>query len=316
MMKTNKIKSIDTIYDETIESIRLSANNNGVIGVSTGLTDLDKIINGLQATFVYIIAGRPGQGKSSCMKSIARSCFETKSPCAIFSLEMSSTQMMKGLFSDLGDIHNQTIESGHLSHDEWGKIFKYKGQFNNLIFIDDKPSITIQYLESNVKRLVKEHGIKVIMIDYMQLMTLNKSDRFGRNREQEVAYLSSNIKRIAKQYNVAIIVLSQLSRACEDRKPPRPILSDLRESGSIESDAEVVIFIYRPAYYKLFTDGDGNDLSNVAELIVAKNRFGPTKSAYVTFIKEKTKFENRSEEPKKTIYSGGIQFGNDNEDVF
>lgn len=303
MMKTNTIKSIDTIFDETVESMKSSSLNNGLVGNSTGLKDLDKIINGLQSTFVYIIAARPGMGKSAMMKSIFRNCYDNKIPSVVFSLEMSAVQMMKGLFSDFGDIHNQTVESGKLSHDEWAKILKYKGRFNNLLFIDDTPSITIQYLETNVRRLVKEHGVKVIMIDYMQLMTLNKSDRFGRNREQEVSYLSSNIKRIAKQYNVSIVILSQLSRSVDDRKPARPILSDLRESGSIEQDAEVVIFIYRPAYYKIFTDAQGNDLSNTAELIVAKNRFGPTKSAYVNFVKEKTKFEDiKEQESTKAVF--------------
>lgn len=303
MMKTSQIKNANAIYDETIEAMRQASNNNGIVGESTGLIEYDQIINGLQPTFVYIIAARPSMGKSALMKSIARACVDNKVPCSINSLEMSSVQMMKGLLSDWGDINNKILESGKLSNDEWDKILKYKGTFNNLLFIDDTPSITIQYLESNVRRLVKEFGVKVILIDYIQLMELSKSDKQGKTRDQEVGYISKNIKRIAKQYKIAIVILAQLSRSVDDRKPPRPILSDLRESGNLEQDADVVTFIYRPAYYKIFTDADGNDLSNSAELIVAKNRFGQTKSAYVNFVKEKTKFENMPIIPPKTIYS-------------
>lgn len=319
MMKTNATKSTDAIFDETVESMKIAAKNDGVIGTSTGLYELNAIIKGLQATFVYLIAARPGMGKSALMKSIAKNCFDNKTALAIFSLEMSGMQLMKGLLSDFADTNNPIIESGKLNEDEWSKVLKYKGTFKNLLFIDDTPAITIQYLETNIRRMVKEHGVKIIMIDYLQLMDLTKNDKFGKNREQEVSFISKNIKRLAKKYSVAIIELSQLSRSVEERKPPRPILSDLRESGSLEQDAEVVIFIYRPAYYKIFTDGQGNDLSTVAELIVAKNRFGPTKSAYVTFVKEKTKFENTAAIPENPFYDSSKHkafYNSNDEDVF
>ena len=185
-------------------------------------------------------------------------------------------------------------------------------QYCVLVVIDDTPGINLQYLEMRIRALVKSHGIKVIIIDYLQLITLSKSDTYGKSREQEVSYLSKSLKLLAKKYKVVMIVLSQLSRAVETRNPPKPILSDLRESGGIEQDADTVMFLYRPEYYNIFTDEAGNNIRGLAQIIIAKNRFGPLKNATVQFIGKYTKFRDL---PENEYEDNEIEFPEEEMDI-
>lgn len=235
----NKARTTVEIVKSTVEQIKIAKTNDGVLGPSTGLKALDEILRGLRKTNVMVVAGRPAMGKSALIVCLAKSlCLDQNLPVAIFSLEMSSEQLILRLLSDISDIDNNKLASGKLTLQEEAKLALAAERINNNFHVDDTPSITIQYFESRIRKLVAQ-GVHYVIIDYLQLMELTEKEKKGRNREGEISYLTRNIKRIAKKYNICIIELSQLSRSCEEREPPRPMLSDLRECLSVESS-----FIY------------------------------------------------------------------------
>ena len=300
-MHVSKTQSTRSIVNNALQSIKDAKINNGVLGPSTGLRDLDVLLRGLRPPDVIVIAGRPAMGKTAIVLCIAKAlCIEQNIPVAVFSLEMSGEQLVHRLLSDLSEINNNILSSGKLSEFEDKKLDIAQKRINDNFNIDDTPAITIQYFESKIRKLAAA-GVKFAIIDYLQLMTLSEKDRKGRNREQEISYLTQNIKRIAKKYNIGVIELSQLSRACEERTPPRPMLSDLRESGSIEQDADIVIFLYRPEYYNIEFSGSGKPTKGLAELIIAKHRNGAVDSVVVKFKGEFTRFEDLDEVKAESI---------------
>lgn len=290
-----KSKSTREIVSNTLEAIKDAKKNKGILGPSTGLSDLDSILRGLRRTNIYVIAGRPAMGKTSAVLCIAKSlCINQNIPVAVFSLEMSSEQLMHRLLSDLSEIDNNHLASGELKQFEEDQLYHAQQKVTNNFHLDDTASITIQYFESKMRKLVQE-GVQYAIIDYLQLMSLTEKDAKGKTEEQKLAFITKSLKRIAKDLNIGIIELSQLSRKCEERNPPRPMLSDLRDSGAIEQDADVVIFLYRPEYYNIEFTSSGKSSKGKAELIVAKHRSGPIDSAVVRFKGELTRFENIEE---------------------
>lgn len=276
------------LVELTLKEMEEAKNNKGMLGYSTGIA-VDRYISGLQPGTVYVVAARPGMGKSAFVKTIVVNLAKQKIKTKVFSLEVKATKFVMNMFSDILEVENTEIFKGNITESQRQKIIEEMKKLSPYFEIDDKPAITIQYLERKVKKSVEE-GAKVIIIDYLQLMEVNKSDVDSKNREQQVAFLTKNIKRIAAEYKVPIIELSQLSRDVENRADKRPGLSDLRESGAIEQDAEVVMFLFRPEYYKIYNDRAGNDLRGLAQVIIAKNRNGSLGDCPLRFIPQYTKF--------------------------
>jgi len=302
-MHTSKTKTTREMVNNSLNAIKKAKINKGILGPSTGLKELDKLLRGLRKPDVIVIAGRPSMGKSAIVLCIAKAlCIDQNIPVAVFSLEMSGEQLIHRLLSDLSEIDNNVLGSGILSDFEESRLSIAEKRITENLHIDDTPAITDKYFESKMRKLV-EQGVEWAIIDYIQLMTLTDKDLKGKNREQEVSFLTRSLKRVAKKLNIGIIELSQLSRECEKRDPPRPMLSDLRESGSIEMDADIVIFLYRPEYYNIEFDKDGKSTRGRAELIIAKHRNGAVDSAVVKFKGEFTRFENEDEVIPDTIES-------------
>lgn len=297
-----KTKTTTEIVSNVLESIKQAKINKGVLGPSTGLKVLDEVLRGLRKTNVYVIAGRPAMGKSAFIVSLAKAlCVEQNIPIALFSLEMSSEQIIHRLLSDLSDIDNNKLSSGYLAEFQEAALRVAAARIKDNFYIDDTSSITIQYLENKVRKLVTQ-GVEYIIIDYLQLMTLTETDKKGKSVEQEVSYLTSNLKRIAKKYEIGVIELSQLSRKCEDREVPRPILSDLHSSGTLEANADVVILLYRPEYYNIeFGPKGARYPTGYTELIIAKHRGGETKGVDVRYKGEYTRFEDLPTEKTETM---------------
>jgi len=289
--KDSKIyEHIDPILQKTIKRIEdIAANPNSVIGVPSGIIDLDKVTAGFQRSDLIIIAGRPSMGKTALALTIARNAaIENNSATAIFSLEMSSDQLGQRLLSSEAKIDNSQVRSGQLAANKWKNISLASGKLAAApLFIDDTPALTVLDLRSRARRLKREKNIELIIVDYLQLMQGDKSE----NRQQEISYITQQLKALAKELDIPIIALSQLSRAVESRTDKRPQLSDLRESGAIEQDADVVIFLYRPYQY----DPENESEKGLAYLIVAKQRNGPTKTVRATFIDTFARFENYTE---------------------
>lgn len=264
-----------------------------VTGVPTGFLDLDRLTSGLQPADLVILAARPGMGKTSLALNIAQhaSVRENKS-VGIFSLEMSAEQLVRRLLCGEARVDGHRVRTGFLSKEDWRQIGQAMGKLAQArIFIDDTPGITILEMRSKARRLKAEHGLDLLVIDYMQLMSgLGVGRRMAENRQQEISAISRSLKSLAKELNIPVLALSQLSRAPEQRKGDHePRLSDLRESGSIEQDADVVLFIYRPDLYS--RDEDVEE-SGVAEIIIGKQRNGPTGRIQLAFIHQWTRFEN------------------------
>ena len=289
------VQSASEILRATIRQIEKSAENDSrYSGVCTGFTDLDNVTLGWQPSDLIIIAARPAMGKTAFTLTMARNmAVDYDAPVAFFSLEMSSVQLMTRLVCAETGISGQTLRSGKLTPSEW-KTLETKSKPLGMapLFIDDTPALSIFEFRSKVRRMKANNGIKVIMVDYLQLMTAAGAGDKG-NREQEVAFISRSLKGIAKELDVPIIALSQLSRATESRGgSKRPQLSDLRESGAIEQDADLVAFIHRPEYYG-FTAGPGEEpVEGLAEFIIAKHRNGSVEDVRLRFIKEQAKFTN------------------------
>jgi replicative DNA helicase len=264
----------------------LARHRDETLGVPTGFIDLDRLLGGMQPSDLLIIAGRPGQGKSGFCLSIAKNASQIhKKHVALFSLEMSSEQLVQRLVSQETGIDSQRLRLANLDDDEWPLFTQAVSALSDTqIYLDDTPALTPLQLHTKCRRLHMEVGLDLIIVDYLQLMT---GDTRIENRVQEVSYISRNLKALARELKVPLLAAAQLSRAVEARKPPRPILSDLRESGSLEQDADVVMFIYRPDQYE-----EDTLKQNIAEIIVSKHRNGPVGSVELVFRKTLAKFEN------------------------
>lgn len=288
----NETLQINVVLDKALNAIEeASKNKNKLLGVPSGFSKIDRTTAGWQPSDLIIIAARPSMGKTAFVLSMARNmAVDHERPVAIFSLEMSSLQLVTRLISAESEISGEKIRIGDLKEFEWEQLErKVKSLESAPIFIDDTPAISIFELRAKCRRLVRNHHIQAIIIDYLQLMTTG-TDMKG-NREQEVSTISRSLKAIAKELNLPVIALSQLNRSVEARSgDKRPQLSDLRESGAIEQDADMVLFIHRPEYYGITADGDGKSLLNLAEIIIAKHRNGATGSNWLKFRKEYAKF--------------------------
>lgn len=270
-------------YDQVAELAKLGADFHGV---PTGFIDLDKLLRGLHPSDLIIVAGRPGQGKSGFLLSVAKNAGLTyKKRIAIFSLEMSNEQVVQRLIAQETGISSQNLSTGKLTDDQW-QLFNHAIEVfgSTQVFLDDTPALTPLQLRTKCRRLHMEFGLDLIIIDYLQLMT---GDSRNDNRVQEVSNISRNLKVLARELNVPVLTAAQLSRAVEQRTDKRPILSDLRESGSLEQDADIVMFIHRPDDYE--KDGDK---SNITKISVAKHRNGPTGEIDLIFRGDLTRFDN------------------------
>lgn len=291
-------EKIEQQYDQKLE----------VSGLSTGFGKLDKITSGLQASDFIIVAGRPSMGKTSFALDIARHvAVNEKKPVAIFSLEMSKEQLTMRLLCSQSKVDAQRLRSGNIKNDEWTRLADGVGKlYDAPIFIDDNTSVTGLQMRAKCRRLKAEHGLSLVVVDYLQLMSGSKRTE---NRVQEIGEIARSLKGLARELDVPVIAASQLSRSVEQRVDKRPMLMDLRESGSIEAEADVVIFLYRDAYYKqkeLIMDNEGNQINpmsrqsegvidNTAEIIIGKQRNGPTGMIKLAFIPEYACFENLAE---------------------
>ena len=277
---------------------KAAANKGGLTGLSTGYTKLDDYTSGWQPSDLVIIAGRPAMGKTSFALSLAKNiAVDLQEPIAFFSLEMSNVQLVNRLISNVCEISGKKILNGQLDDEEWSRLDKSISALQNApIYIDDTPGMSIFELRTKARRLVREKGVKIIMIDYLQLMNASGA-RFG-SRQEEVSTISRSLKGLAKELNIPVLALSQLNRTVESRdglEGKRPQLSDLRESGAIEQDADMVLFVHRPEYYRLFQDEKGNDLRGKAQIIIAKHRKGSTGDVLLNFKGEYTRFDNIDE---------------------
>ena len=294
-------KSSETAQSLVIQAkkrIEDISNKDGLSGVATGFDKLDLLTSGWQPSDLIIIAARPGMGKTALTLSMARNiAVQKKTPVAFFSLEMSSVQLITRLISAETGLTSEKLRTGKLESHEWEQLNVKVGELEKApLYIDDSPSLSIFDLRAKARRLSSKHGIRLIIVDYLQLMTSGTASKIG-NREQEISSISRNLKALAKELNVPVIALSQLSRAVETRGgTKRPILSDLRDSGAIEQDADIVSFIYRPEYYGIdeWDDDDRSSSEGQADFIVAKHRNGGLDSIRLKFTPQLGKFENLS----------------------
>ncbi len=282
---------IKPVLREAVEAIESARNRpDGLIGVPSGFTAIDRITSGWQKTDLVIIAARPSMGKTAFVLSMARNmAVDHRRSVALFSLEMSSQQLVTRLISSETELGSQKIKTGRLEDWEWEHLNRKISNLDKApIFIDDTPALSIFEFRAKCRRLKMQHDIDIVVVDYLQLMTAG-SDTKG-SREQEVSMISRSLKAIAKELDVPILALSQLNRSVESREGKRPQLSDLRESGAIEQDADIVTFIHRPEYYGITEDESGNSLLGIAEIIIAKHRNGATGDVHLSFRKELAKF--------------------------
>lgn len=293
------VTQINPVIKEALDLLEIAANKpEGLSGLQTGFDALDKMTSGWQNSDLVIIAARPAMGKTAFVLSMAKNmAVSYKYPIALFSLEMSNVQLVNRLIVNTCEIPGEKIKNGQLAPHEWEQLdFKIKELYDAPIFIDDTPSLSVFELRTKARRLVREHGVKMLIIDYLQLM--NASGMNYGSREQEVSMISRSLKGLAKELNIPIIALSQLNRGVEGRagaEGKRPQLSDLRESGAIEQDADMVCFIHRPEYYKILEDEKGNSLIGLAEIIIAKHRNGATGDVLLRFKNEFARFQNVDE---------------------
>ncbi len=291
------VTQIDPVIGEAFERMKKAKqNDNNMSGTPSGFTDLDKVTSGWQKSDLIIIAARPAMGKTAFVLSMVRNmAVQYKAPVAMFSLEMSNVQLVNRLIMNVCEIEGEKIRNGKLTNDEW---YQMETRITELmgapIYVDDTPSLSVFELRSKARKLVREHNVQCIIIDYLQLM--NASGMAFGSREQEVSIISRNLKGLAKELDIPIIALSQLNRGVEGRTGvdgKRPQLSDLRESGAIEQDADMVCFIHRPEYYfKQGSEGWDQSMIGLAEIIVAKHRNGATKTISLHFDQSHARFVN------------------------
>jgi len=290
------VTAINPVIKDALDLLQKAANQKeGLSGVRTGFDALDKITSGWQNSDLIIIAARPAMGKTAFVLSMAKNmAVNHNTPVALFSLEMSNVQLVNRLIVNVCEIPGEKIKSGRLEPFEWEQLdVKINDLYGAPIYVDDTPSLSVFELRTKARRIVREHGVKCLIIDYLQLM--NASGMTFGSREQEVSTISRSLKGLAKELNIPIIALSQLNRGVESRQGAegkRPQLADLRESGAIEQDADMVCFIHRPEYYKITEDDRGNNLIGLAEIIIAKHRNGATGDVRLRFKSEFAKFMN------------------------
>ena len=290
------VMQINPVIKDALKMLERAANQEGgMSGLRSGFDGLDKITSGWQNSDLVIIAARPAMGKTAFVLSMAKNmAVNYNIPVALFSLEMSNVQLVNRLIVNVCEIPGEKIKSGRLENYEWEQLdFKIKELYDAPIYVDDTPSLSVFELRTKARRLVREHNIQCIIIDYLQLMNASGMN-FG-SREQEVSTISRSLKGLAKELNIPIIALSQLNRGVEARQGiegKRPQLADLRESGAIEQDADMVCFIHRPEYYKIYEDEKGNSLVGLAEIIIAKHRNGAVGDVRLRFKSEFAKFMN------------------------
>ncbi|WP_067727788.1 replicative DNA helicase [Oceanobacillus damuensis] len=283
---TGAFKNIKDVLIDVYDNIeQLHQQQGDVTGVPTGFHDLDRITSGFQPNDLIIIAARPSVGKTAFALNVAQNvAVKTDQNVAIFSLEMGADQLVQRMLCAEGNIDAQRLRNGQLQADDWGKLTMAMGSLSNAgIYIDDSPGVRVSEIRSKCRRLKQEHGLGMILIDYLQLIQGSGSSR--ENRQQEVSEISRALKALARELKVPLIALSQLSRGVESRQDKRPMMSDIRESGSIEQDADIVGFLYRDDYYDKETEKQ-----NIIEIIIAKQRNGPTGTVELAFVKEYNKF--------------------------
>ena len=280
------------LITEAIKQIEIARTKpDGLSGVPSGFSELDRLTSGWQNSDLIVLAARPGMGKTAFILSMARNiAVDYKRPVAFFSLEMSSLQLITRLISSETELEAEKLKKGNLAEYEWHQLHSKIGKLSEApLYIDDTPSLTIFELKAKCRRLKSQFDIQIVFVDYLQLM-VGTGEAKG-NREQEISNISRSLKSLSKELNIPIIALSQLSRAVETRGgTKKPILSDLRESGAIEQDADMVIFIYRPEYYKILEDEKGNSTMGMAEIIIAKHRNGAIKDIPLRFYDRFAKF--------------------------
>lgn len=310
------VVQIDPVIGEALKKIEQASNReDGLSGLPSGFHELDKMTSGWQNTDLVIIAARPAMGKTAFVLSMVKNmAVDYNIPVGMFSLEMSNLQLVNRLLQNVCEISGEKVKSGKLTNDEWSQLTTRITHLQGApIYVDDTPGLSVFELRTKARRLVREHGVKMIMIDYLQLMTA-AGMQFG-SREQEVSTISRSLKGLAKELDIPIIALSQLNRGVETRQGDgkRPQLADLRESGAIEQDADMVCFIHRPEYYKIFEDEKGNDLRGLAEIIIAKHRSGSVGDVRLRFKGEFVRFQNLDEDSSitstMTQWKGGQELG-------
>ncbi|MDP4656010.1 MAG: replicative DNA helicase [Algoriphagus sp.] len=286
--------SMSSIMREAITELEARKNQkDGLTGVPSGFTALDRVTSGWQKSDLVIIAARPAMGKTAFVLSVLRNAaVDHNRPVAIFSLEMSSVQLVNRLISSEAELDSEKIKKGSLADHEWAQLVHKTAKLSKApLFVDDTPALSILELRAKCRKLKAQHDIQMVVVDYLQLMSGDSKGGFGGNREQEIASISRALKKIAKELSIPVIALSQLSRAVETRGgDKRPQLSDLRESGAIEQDADMVMFLYRPEYYGITEDEGGASTAGVGEVIIAKHRNGSLENIKLRFIGRYTKF--------------------------
>ena len=283
---------INKIAADTLKLItKLAESDKGLSGVASGLHHLDDLTGGFQNSDLIIVAGRPSMGKTALALSMARNAaVEYKTPVGIFSIEMSAVQLVMRLISGEAQVNGNDLRTGKIDRDAtMPKIVHAIGRIADApLIIDDSPSLSIMEFRAKARRMKAEHKIQMVVIDYLQLMHSPKAE----SREREISTISQSLKQVAKELNIPVIALSQLNRSVESRTDKRPMLSDLRESGSIEQDADIVCFVYRPEYYKIPAFANGDPTEGMAEIIIGKQRNGPVGTARVAYRKNFARFEN------------------------
>ncbi|MDH5184427.1 MAG: replicative DNA helicase [Gammaproteobacteria bacterium] len=285
-------QSINALLTKAVDRIdTLFHQDNAITGLSTGFSDFDDMTSGLQKSDLVIVAGRPSMGKTTFAMNLAENAaIKGKVPVAVFSMEMPGESLAMRMISSLGRVNQQAVRSGKLEDDDWNRITSAVGILNDSqIFIDDTAALNPMEVRARARRIKREHGLGLIVIDYLQLMQSAKGN--GENRATEISEISRGLKALAKELEVPVIALSQLNRSLEQRPNKRPVMSDLRESGAIEQDADVIVFIYRDEVYNEDSPDKGT-----AEIIIGKQRNGPIGKVRLTFLGQYTKFENHIRE--------------------
>ena len=304
----------ETLIHQAIKRIEEISGKEGLSGVPSGFTAVDRVTSGWQPSDLVILAARPGMGKTAFVLSMARNiAIDHKKSVAVFSLEMSSVQLITRMISSETGLTSEKLRKGNLSPGEWDTLTtRVKDLERARLFIDDTPALSIFDLRAKCRRLASSQGIDIIIIDYLQLMTVGSDKKSSGNREQEISTISRSLKSLAKELNVPVIALSQLSRAVETRAgSKRPQLSDLRESGAIEQDADIVSFIYRPEYYQITEWENGDPSANTAELIIAKHRNGSLEDVRLRFEGSLARFSDITDLDNLATYESKMNYGDD-----
>ena len=274
---------------------KLQQHKGSITGVPTGFRDLDFKLNGLQRSDLILVAARPAMGKTAFTLNIAKNvAMGIKRTVAFFSLEMSKEQLVGRILSSVAGIESDKLRKADMDPNDWGKVMAAADEMSQAsLFIDDTPGLTVQDMRAKLRRLKVEHGLDLVIVDYIQLMQGRSSGKGSENRQQEVSEISRNLKLIAREFNVPVIALSQLSRSVESRPDKRPVLSDLRESGSLEQDADIVIFLYRDKYYD-----ENSEMGDEAEVLIRKHRNGAVGTVSLLFKGELTRFLDTVDDDK------------------